>query len=371
MSSLESELNAFDYSGQGGEIFHEKREGARRFFTNMVYGKFPEDPPEISIGLLEEGPIVDPRTGNKKGYRRQLGVVFTRAGNSFGAQVLIQAPSEKGKYKALVSPLIYPPHTATDDLGVLPSSTYSIQFPRREIPFREEDRGSKRDRFDMDKIVAGGYAAVAYSYNDIVPDAPAGPEVGAYALYPELMRSKNAPRAIAMWAWSMSHIARAVSYDSLIDGNSMAVMGFSRLGKAVHVALAHEHPFKAGIAVASGKGGAAPLKSGEGEPTLLMASLYQPWYRPEFLSLAASLEKIPFGQKYLLAESDVPVLVSVDETDVWSAPGKQRKTVNSANKIRIKRGLRPTLEFVTHRVGGHTVSPHWKEQYLNFLDRNL
>lgn len=369
--SVESSVPDFGYAGKP-EYFHETAEAARRFFAERIYGTPPKEAPEIRIGLLEEGSIIDERTGATRGHRRQLGVTLSRAGNTIGVNVLIQAPSADRAYPALISPTIYGNHSVTKDPNVIPSEAYTIVGLRERIQFREEHRGYKQDRFNMDAIVdSGRYAAVTFSYHDIVPDAKVSSDTAAYSLYPELANSKHAPRAIAMWAWGMTQVARAVGTDSIIDQNRMAVMGFSRLGKAVHVALAHEHPFKAGISVASGKAGAAPLKVGEGEPSLFMAATYPHWFHIDFPGLVAPPGKVPFGQKYLLAESNVPTLVSVDETDWWSAPRQQERAVNSANKMRLKRGLRPTLEFITHNAGGHTVSPDWQGQYIHFLDRHL
>ncbi|MBX9765100.1 hypothetical protein K2X83_00465 [Patescibacteria group bacterium] len=373
MSSLEAGLRAHRYvDGEFSEeeIFPDKIAGARHFFTDKVYGKVPKEAPHIDVTKVEEGPIFDHVTGNEIGYRRQLVVTLSRAGKSVKVKVLINAPSKDGQFPTLLSPNIYGNHSVTKDPNVEQSRVYSIS-PRYEIPFKEEHRGAKEDRFNLREIVSRGFAAVTYSYDDIVPDThPKPSDVGAYGLYPELLETHQRPGAIAMWAWSMPHIARAIQDDPMIDPNQMTVMGFSRLGKAVHLALAHEHPFKAGIAVASGKAGAAPLKSGAGEPSALMAALFSHWYRPGFLNIVARLRKIPYGQKHLLAMADVPVLVSVDETDWWSAPELQEKTVASANKIRERRGQAPTHEFITHRVGGHTVSRDW-DSYVGFLKRNL
>lgn len=373
MSSLESDFRAFRYAEgefSDDEVFPERIEGARHFFTDKVYGKVPKEPPQIKVRQIEEGPMFDSATGNQKGYRRQLAVTLSRAGKSITVKVLINAPAKEGNFPTLLSPNIYGNHSVTQDLNVERSRVFAISPWRSEIPFEERHRGAKKDRFNLDEIVSRGFAAVTYSYDDIVPDTRVASDVGAYGLYPELVEANQKPGAIAMWAWSMPHIARAIQDDPMIDPERMSVMGFSRLGKAVHVALAHEHPFKAGIAVASGKAGAAPLKSGAGESSALMAYLFSHWYRPGFLNVVARLRKIPYGQKHLLAMADVPVLVSVDETDWWSAPKLQKKTVASANKIRERRGLPPTHEFITHRVGGHTVSRDW-DSYIGFLNRNL
>jgi dienelactone hydrolase len=352
------------------EIFPDRIVGARHFFTDKVYGKVPTERPKIETSVIEEGPVIDSRTGNQIAYRKQLAVRLSRAGKSITVKVLINAPTKDGRFPMLLSPNIYGNHSVTSDPNVLPSNVFSIS-PRYAIPFKEEHRGAKEDRFNLREIVSRGFAAVTYSYDDIVPDThPKPSDTGAYGLYPELLEAHQRPGAIAMWAWSMPHIAHAVSDDPMIDPEQMSVMGFSRLGKAVHLALAHENPFKAGIAVASGKAGAAPLKSGAGEPSALMAALFSYWYRPGFLNIVARLRKIPYGQKHLLAMSDVPVLVSVDETDWWSAPELQEKTVASANRIRIRRGQSPTHEFITHRVGGHTVSRDW-DSYIDFLKRHL
>ncbi|MBY0539284.1 hypothetical protein K2P56_02515 [Patescibacteria group bacterium] len=373
MSSLESDIRAFRYADgefRDEEIYPERISGARHFFTDKVYGKVPKESPHLEKELLEEGPIFDSTTGNEIGYRKQFAVTLSRAGKSIKVIVLLNTPAKEGNFPVLVSPNIYGNHSVTSDPNVLSRTVHSIS-PRYEIAFREEHRGSKKDRFDVNEIISRGYAAVTYSYDDIVPDThPKPSDIGGYGLYPELLEAHQRPGAIAMWAWSMSHIAHAIQDEPMIDAARMAVMGFSRLGKSVHVALAHEHPFKAGIAVASGKAGATPLKSGAGEPSALMAYLFSHWYRPGFLNLIAQVRKIPYGQKHLLAMSDVPVLVSVDETDWWSAPELQEKTVASANKIRMRRGQVPTLEFKTHRVGGHTVSRDW-DSYIEFLNRSL
>lgn len=373
MSFLESDIRAFRYSDGGfsnEEVYPHRIEGARHFFTDKVYGHVPSDRPEMHVVVQEEGPIIDAVSGLPKGYRRQLEVTLSRKGKSVKVNVLVNAPSHEGNFPTLISPNIYGNHSVTDDPNVFENDVYAIHPVRRIVPFTPGARGAKKDRFNVDEIVSRGFAAVTYWYNDIVPDTHAGADQGAYALYPELSEKHKKPGAIAMWAWSMPHVARAIENDPMIDPERMSVMGFSRLGKAVHVALAHEHPFKAGIAVASGKAGAAPLKSGAGEPSALMAYLFSHWYRPGFLNLIAQVRKMPFGQKDLLAMADVPVLVSVDEKDWWSAPQLQKKTVASANKIRERRGQVPTHEFITHKIGGHTVSRDW-DSYVGFLRRNL
>ncbi len=381
MSSLEANIGRFGPARRYNDSATLMSE-AREFFINRVYGIMPEDPPERRLDLLEEGLIIDPKTGEEKGFRRQLLVTLSRAGNSIHVPVLIQASSRQGPFKTIVSPNFWGNHSVTTDAATIENldTVYNTNFPRYKVDFREEHRGWKRNQFDMERIIAPRvvdgavheYAAVTFCYNDIVPDREAEDTEGAYVLYPELMGKRNSPRALSMGGWGILNVALAASEDPLIAPDRMGVMAFSRLAKAEHLLLTHDHPFKAACSVASGKGAAGGLKNGSGEPSAFMGSTRSQWFTPDFLGDVMVPGRLPFGFKYMLAHPRVPpLLVSVDQADWWSAPEKQRRAVKSANQILERQGRKPTIEFVTHSAGGHTVSPHWEEQYLPFFDRNL
>ena len=346
---------AFSYSPEradGGD------EALFRFLTD-IYGAVPLEHPEMRADVVEEGPILDVKTGEETGYRRQVRLHFSREGKSITVLLLIHAPNRYGPFPTLLFPNIYGNHSTTPDPEVEPSDVWAIDFPRRQIPFHPRQRGRWEERFNMRAILENGCAAATFCYSDIVPDAPAHFTQAAYSLYPELMRSEDPPRAIGMQGAGMSWVADYMMQDSLVEPSAVGIMGFSRTGKAVPVTALHDARFKVGFPVGSGRTGVAPSQSSRGETRLWMAMNWPHWFSEKYNQWAERRHSLPFDQEHVIARAKFPLKAVVGMRDHWADPDGTMRVIEAANALRASRGLGAPHEYHLHHMG-HVVPNWWK-----------
>jgi len=339
-----------------------------RFFEKYVYGVIPTELPDMKPSVEEEGSLVDPKTGEIKGNRKQVWLNLSREGKSIRPLLLIQTPPGKGPFAAVVNLNMFGNDTVTNYRGALPQITWSYHIPRLQINPHAGRRGSKRNRFDMDEIVKRGYAAVTVYYGDLDPDFHDGFKNGVHALYPEFQERGDNFASLGAWSWGFSRIMDYLETEPLIDAKLVALYGFSRIGKAALHAMVHDTRFAAVMADSSGKGGAAPFKRKVGEALTWMRGVFPHWFAKNFAGVAETPERIPTDQHELIAAIDKPILISVGNKDTWSDPEGQHLMVQKANGLRCLRGQEPRAEFSTY-PGGHAPGP-WAQR-LDFLDRNL
>ena len=158
----------------------------------------------------------------------------------------------------------------------------------------------------VEEITDAGYALMAVCYKDIVNDNHYGDYSDGLAAYfgTTIDRAPDEWGKIGMWAYGAS---RALDYiiESRpdLDGERVAVIGHSRLGKTALWTAAQDERFFAAISNNSGYGGAASSKHGSGERVtdFLRVGSWD-WYCETFKDYKDEGEDVkPYDQSFLLA----------------------------------------------------------------------
>lgn len=127
---------------------------------------------------------------------------------------------------------------------------------------------------------------------------------------------------LGMWAFGCSRILDVLFKDHRIDRERIAILGFSRLGKAALLAGAFDERYSLTAGIESGAGGAALFRGKTGET---VENLYgkgsRLWFDGNFFNYRGRVEEMPFDMHYLLAlVAPRHLYVASASQDEWSDP---------------------------------------------------
>jgi hypothetical protein len=164
-----------------------------------------------------------------------------------------------------------------------------------------------------------------------------GLEDGVFPHFLEPGRTKPGPHdwgTIAAWAWGLS---RAVDYlvtDKDIDGGRIAVVGWSRMGKAAILAAAFDERIALVIPHQAGCGGTAPSRAKVGESVKRINAGNPHWFDAEFKNFNDQPERLPFDQNGLVAlVAPRPVLFTNAVLDTGANPEGQFQVLQAAEPV--------------------------------------
>lgn len=250
-------------------------------------------------------------------------------------------------------------------------------------------RGSQSSRWDIETVIARGYAVITWSYLQVGPDAPEIFARGPHRLFGNTDLSSRAPSdwgATGMWAWSMSRVLDAVIDGMVpeIDPSAVIAHGHSRLGKTALWAAASDDRFAAVISNNSGALGAA-LSRPVGETPEVLARIRPQWFARRFSDLIMASEPLPVDQWELLAAiAPRPLYVSSASEDHNADPegeflAWQRASAAWTGGAEATAGDFPTPDTVLQpehvplgyhlRKGAHTVEAYDWAAWLDWADR--
>ena len=359
-------------------------------FSREVYGRTPAGRPDK---MHWEVTSVDRRALGGKAVRKEITVWFTERKEGPKMHLLIYQPAGAAgtRWPAFLGYNYYGNQCVNADPGI----TMSTAWMRTNADYKivnnratEGTRGAHASRWNVETVVARGYATVTMYYGDLCEDRVEGltKDVGAmFNTGAADERKPDAWGAIGIWAWGLSRAMDYLETDSEIDARRVAVHGHSRLGKTALWAGAQDERFAYVISNDSGCGGAALSMRRYGETVERINESFPHWFARQFRTYNNREEKLPVDQHELIALiAPRAVHVASAEQDRWADPRGEFLAAKHAEPVYGlfgKKGLgvadmppvnQPVLGdgIAYHiRTGKHDITAYDWAQYLDFADR--
>lgn len=363
-------------------------------FATEVYGRTPTPsattrPP----GMRWETTSTDRTALGGKATRKEVTLHFTARADGPKLHLLIYQPNAgTAPYPAFLGLNYFGNQCVNADPGIALSTAWmrtSADFGIVNNRATDKTRGAHAHRWEVEKVIARGYATVSAYYGDLCPDNVNGLAESVGALFATGTTEKRAPAAwgaIGVWAWGLSRALDYLSSDREIDARRVAVHGHSRLGKTALWAGAQDERFALVISNDSGAGGAALSKRHFGETVAMLNKNFPFWFALNFRNYNDREATLPVDQHQLLALiAPRPVYVASATEDLHADPKGEFLSAKFAEPVYAlygKQGLgvsehplpeHPVGETIGYhlRTGKHDIVAYDWEQYLNFADRHF
>ena len=250
----------------------------------------------------------------------------------------------------------------------------------------DEMRGRNAKQWNVEDIIARGYALATMYREDVAPDHEPYFATGIPPLYPELQQREDNFTTMAAWAWSLSRALDVLEKEPSIDSKRVALFGFSRLGKAALWAGANDERFALVISNESGAGGAKLFHRGVGEDIKRLNTVFPHWFAKSFRKYIGQDKELPFDQHMILSLiAPRPLYVASAIDDKNSDPEGEFAGAKAAEPVYRLLGAEglpaetwPPVDTSVQggigyhvRTGGHDVKPFDWQQYLAFADKHL
>lgn len=360
-------------------------------FESQVYGRGPAAC-KISHQLVS----TKSDAVNGKAVRREVDVFFGDSKEAPSMRLLIYSPKNSKGSPAFLGLNFQGNHSVDAD----PSISLNTSWVRKRDgktkgnQSTEASRGVASSRWPVELIIDRGYSLVTIYYGDIDPDFDDGFKNGIHPHFQSETESIPAGEkwgSIAAWAYGLSRALDYLQTDDQIDGDRVAVIGHSRLGKTSLWAGASDSRFKLVISNDSGCGGAALSRRAIGETVERINTSFPHWFCDNYLQYNRNENACPVDQHQLIALiAPRAVYVASATKDQWADPkGEFLSCVHADPVYRLlgTSGLggeeppkkqpaadSPLQEGVIGyhlRTGKHDLAKYDWTQYLNFADRHL
>lgn len=361
-------------------------------FENHVYGVAPESC-SIRSTVISENSVLDGRA-----IRREVDVFFGLAKDAHSMRLLIYTPAKvDGAVPAFMGLNFQGNHSVDPDPTISLGQSWVRDRKNESTSANkatEKARGVASSRWPFEEVIDHGYALVTIYYGDIDPDFDDGFKNGIHGKLGANVAGvpqESAWGSIAAWAYGLSRALDYLHSDDCpsIDGDRVAVLGHSRLGKTSLWAGASDPRFAMVISNDSGCGGAAISRRAIGETIGRINSSFPHWFCDQFTKYNENENACPVDQHQLISlVAPRPVYIASATADKWADPkGEFLSAVGADPVYRLLGtngiGVSPVKmpepdqpiasgQIGYHlRTGKHDLTKYDWQQYLKFADRHL
>jgi hypothetical protein len=339
-----------------------RRPEIMELYREYVYGREPVGrPASLRFHVVMEEEVMQGTAVHK-----QIDIEYTGRGGEGRIRIQLYIPITKSKVAAFI-------YAAIKGQSVL------------EVALEECSA-----YWPVEDILSRGYAAVSYSVEDLDPDFfDEGYQNGVHGIFdsPDQSRSPDAWGAMSAWAWGASRVMDYLESDSRIDSERVAIVGYSRSGKACLWAGALDERFALVVSNNSGCSGAAISRGKAGERLLNINRGNPHWFNDNYKKFNEREDELPIDQ-HLLLSLIVPRLLYVASAseDNWADPESEFLGLLLAQPVYTLHGFKgldvDQMPPVNSPVFGERVGYHLREGkhditrydwkcFMDFADRKL
>jgi len=356
-----------------GMWFKKRRPELLKLYETEIYGRVPANAPKAAFKVVATAANV-------------LGGLAT------SKLVLIQFGDQPGGPQVRLH--VYLPSKAARPAPMLLQMVFTGNLPVPESPdasgTNQRVRGMSRELGPVTNILARGYGYATFSYTEVQPDNSNSFHSGVIELTLPKGRTSPAPNdwgAISAWAWGASRVLDYFETDAAVDAKRVALIGHSRLGKAVLWAGAQDPRFALVFSSCAGQMGSSLARRDYGETVDDMVAHF-PWqFAGNFQKYSGHWNDMPVDAHMVIAlNAPHPVFITAGTLDQWADPrGEFLAEVAAGPVYRLagKNDLGTTKEppagtpiisgdlgFYYHS-GRHAIIPSDWNVFLDFADRYL
>lgn len=359
-----------------------------RLFETNLYGRAPEQKPNLTFAVTSQ----DSTALGGKAIRKEVTITIVTRRGQRPLRLLLYAPKSAKAAPAFIGLNFVGNQAIQTDPGITLGKAWVRRRPEFGIDLNhatEASRGAEASRWQVEEVVARGYAVATMCCGDIEPDSPDGIASGLRPLfYRDGQTEPDADEwgAIAAWAWGLSRALDYLETEPLVDARRVAVWGHSRLGKTALWAGATDRRFALVISNDSGCLGAALSRRAFGETVARINSSFPYWFCRNCRQFNNNESELPVDQHELIAlAAPRPIYIASAEEDSWADPRGEFLAAKNAEPVYHLYGLSGLgaegMPLVNHpigktigyhiRTGKHDATAYDWQQYLAFADRHL
>ena len=360
-----------DGSNVTKETWSKRRQELLEMFRTHVYGRVPQTPSELSFETSNKQVIL-----SGEAIRKEVTALITTNKGEAELTILVYLPKSEKPAPCFVGLNFSGNQTIYHDNGVTRS-----KWIKEGV---SASVGSKAERWQVEKVLARGYALATMHCADV--DADDNMANSIRPLFDDA-RSKDAWGSVAAWSWGLSRMMDYLETDESVEPSKVALLGHSRLGKAALWAGAQDERFALVISNNSGCVGAALSRRRFGETVKAINTQFPTWFCETFKEFNDNEMALPVDQHMLLALiAPRPLYVASAKEDLWADPRGEFLSVLHASEVYEllgKRGLELSTMPATNslsltttaayhiRAGKHDVTAFDWVAYLDFADRQF
>lgn len=362
--------------------WHKRRKELLQFFTTEMYGQQPARPANMTFKVFE----TNKNALGGLATRKQVTVYFNGKTDGPQMDILIYLPNKIKKPGLILQLGFNGNQTLSNDTAVRLSTSWVANSKTAINNKATEASRGKNPNKDVEMILNRGYGFATIYCGDIDPDFDDGFKNGVHALYPELQGRGDNFTTIGAWAWGLSRALDYMQTDKDIDAKKVAVLGFSRLGKAALWAGATDERFAMVLSNESGTGGVRIFRRGKGEDIKHLFTSFPHWFDANFRKYMGRDTLLPFDQHLVISLiAPRPIAIGSAAGDLCSDPEGEFLGGVYASPVYKLFGLEglPTTKWpgvnepvsgqiqYHIRPGNHNILTYDWQQYLDFMDKHF